>query len=142
MLTEFGFRNYPLQTIVILISLTAGTMLAMWLGQLITEQGIGNGVSIIIFGGIIAAHAAEHRQHTAVQGGILQLLVFVAGDGPDRCGHRGGAGRAAPHPGAVWQAGARHARQPADGGRRAEHARAAARELGGHDPVDLRRSRC
>ena len=35
-------------------------MLAMWLGQLITEEGIGNGISIIIFGGIIAGHAAEH----------------------------------------------------------------------------------
>jgi preprotein translocase subunit SecY len=47
--------SYPLETIVILFSLTAGTMLAMWLGQIITQQGIGNGVSIIIFGGIISA---------------------------------------------------------------------------------------
>jgi preprotein translocase subunit SecY len=37
-LTTFGFGSYPLQTTVILLSLTAGTMLAMWLGQLITEQ--------------------------------------------------------------------------------------------------------
>lgn len=75
-LTEFGFRNYPLQTTVILISLTAGTMLAMWLGQLITQQGIGNGVSIIIFGGIIAG-MPQNIVSTYVQGGILQLLVFV-----------------------------------------------------------------
>jgi preprotein translocase subunit SecY len=36
------------------ITLTAGTMFAVWLGELITEQGVGNGISIIIFGGIVA----------------------------------------------------------------------------------------
>jgi preprotein translocase subunit SecY len=75
-LSEFGFRTHPLQTVVILASLTAGTMLAMWLGQLITEQGIGNGVSIIIFGGIIAALPANVRS-TLVQGGIFQLIAFL-----------------------------------------------------------------
>ncbi|MGQ9766519.1 MAG: preprotein translocase subunit SecY [Anaerolineae bacterium] len=75
-LAEFGFRNYPLQTLVILTSLTAGTMLAMWLGQIITQEGIGNGVSIIIFGGIVAA-MPQNIQRTAVQGGIIQLLVFT-----------------------------------------------------------------
>ncbi len=75
-LSEFGLRTYPLQTIVILASLTAGTMLAMWLGQLITEQGIGNGVSIIIFGGIIAGLPANIRS-TLVQGGVLQLIAFL-----------------------------------------------------------------
>jgi preprotein translocase subunit SecY len=44
----------PLETAAIVISLTAGTMFLVWLGELITERGIGNGVSIIIFGGIIA----------------------------------------------------------------------------------------
>jgi len=44
----------PLETAAIVISLTAGTMFCVWLGELITERGIGNGVSIIIFGGIIA----------------------------------------------------------------------------------------
>ncbi len=44
----------PLETIGTVASLTAGTMLCVWLGELITERGIGNGVSIIIFGGIIA----------------------------------------------------------------------------------------
>ncbi|OQA46299.1 MAG: preprotein translocase subunit SecY [Chloroflexi bacterium ADurb.Bin325] len=75
-LSEFGFRTYPLQTLVILASLTAGTMLAMWLGQLITEQGIGNGVSIIIFGGIISSLPANVRS-TLVQGGVLQLIAFI-----------------------------------------------------------------
>lgn len=44
----FGFR---LTTVV---SLTAGTMFLMWLGEQITERGLGNGISILIFGGIAA----------------------------------------------------------------------------------------
>ena len=39
---------------VILISITAGSMILMWLGELITEYGIGNGLSLIIFAGIVA----------------------------------------------------------------------------------------
>jgi preprotein translocase subunit SecY len=50
----FGFSDNFLSTLAILISMTAGTMLLVWLGELITEKGIGNGVSIIIFGGIVA----------------------------------------------------------------------------------------
>jgi preprotein translocase subunit SecY len=42
------------QTLTIIITLTAGTIIAMWLGELITEYGVGNGVSLIIFTGIIA----------------------------------------------------------------------------------------
>jgi len=44
----FGFR------ITTVISLTAGTMFLMWLGEQITERGLGNGISILIFGGIAA----------------------------------------------------------------------------------------
>lgn len=40
--------------IVIMISLTAGTAFLMWLGEMITEKGIGNGISLIIFAGIVA----------------------------------------------------------------------------------------
>jgi preprotein translocase subunit SecY len=43
-----------LPTITGLFVLTAGTMFLVWLGELITENGIGNGISIIIFGGIVA----------------------------------------------------------------------------------------
>ncbi len=42
----------PMVTMV--LSLVAGTMFLVWLGELITEYGIGNGISIIIFGGIVA----------------------------------------------------------------------------------------
>jgi preprotein translocase subunit SecY len=54
-LPNFGFTGPQLlPTISILITMTAGTMFAIWLGQLIDEQGIGNGISLIIFGGIVA----------------------------------------------------------------------------------------
>ncbi|MCL5994766.1 MAG: preprotein translocase subunit SecY [Chloroflexi bacterium] len=43
-----------LPTLVTIITMTAGTMFAIWLGELITEQGIGQGLSIIIFGGIVS----------------------------------------------------------------------------------------
>jgi preprotein translocase subunit SecY len=43
-----------LPTFAAVISMTAGTMFLVWLGELITEKGIGNGISLIIFGGIVA----------------------------------------------------------------------------------------
>lgn len=43
-----------LTLITIMISLTAGTAFLMWLGEMITEKGIGNGISLIIFAGIVA----------------------------------------------------------------------------------------
>ncbi len=44
----------PFSMAVIIISATAGTVFLMWLGELITEKGLGNGVSMIIFAGIIS----------------------------------------------------------------------------------------
>ncbi|MBL8159476.1 preprotein translocase subunit SecY [Candidatus Saccharibacteria bacterium] len=44
----------PLQWVLMVGALTAGAMLLMWLGELITEQGIGNGMSLLIFAGIIS----------------------------------------------------------------------------------------
>lgn len=51
---DFGFQNDFFGTIATLFTLCAGTMFLVWLGELITEHGIGNGVSLIIFGGIVA----------------------------------------------------------------------------------------
>ncbi|HEY6102269.1 MAG TPA: preprotein translocase subunit SecY [bacterium] len=44
----------PLTFGMIVITLTAGTMLLTWMGEIMTEHGVGNGVSLIIFGGIVA----------------------------------------------------------------------------------------
>ncbi len=44
----------PFQWFVTLLSITAGSMLVMWIGEIITEVGIGNGVSLVIFAGIVS----------------------------------------------------------------------------------------
>lgn len=43
------------ETVAALLTITAGTVFLMWLGELITEKGIGNGVSLLIFAGIVAS---------------------------------------------------------------------------------------
>ena len=57
----FGFRMTAV------VSLTAGTMFLMWLGEQITERGLGNGISILIFAGIAAGLPSA-------MGGILELV--------------------------------------------------------------------
>ncbi|MCC7363671.1 MAG: preprotein translocase subunit SecY [Dehalococcoidia bacterium] len=52
--SDFGFQNDLVGTVATLMTLAAGTMFLVWLGELITEHGIGNGISLIIFGGIVA----------------------------------------------------------------------------------------
>jgi preprotein translocase subunit SecY len=75
-LTQFGLTTYPLQTITIIVTLTAGTVFAIWLGELISEQGIGSGVSIIILSGIVAAIPQRIGQMIQT-GAMLPLVVFV-----------------------------------------------------------------
>lgn len=43
----------PLTLISVVLTMTAGTLLVMWLGELITEYGVGNGISLLIFAGIV-----------------------------------------------------------------------------------------
>src|SRR3989344_5061994 len=43
----------PLTLISLVLSITTGTILLMWFGELITEKGVGNGISMIIFAGIV-----------------------------------------------------------------------------------------
>lgn len=63
----------------ITIVLTAGTAFLMWLGELITENGIGNGISIIIFAGIVAGLPGQLQTIYAVQiaGNTDQLFISV-----------------------------------------------------------------
>jgi len=64
------------------ISLTAGTMFVMWLGEQITERGIGNGISLIIFAGIAAGIPTGIRDtFNLVQNGemnVVNLLIVFA----------------------------------------------------------------
>lgn len=67
--------------IVIILILTAGTAFLMWLGEQINEKGIGNGISLIIFGGIIARIPSGLRSiFTKYSDGgisIVTLIIFV-----------------------------------------------------------------
>ena len=77
-LPSFGFGpGQVLPTITILITMTAGTMFAVWLGELITEQGIGNGLSLIIFGGIVSRVPRNLGQIWATDH-IMGVLIFLA----------------------------------------------------------------
>jgi preprotein translocase subunit SecY len=64
-----------ISTWAILATMTAGTMFALWLGELISEQGIGSGVSIIIFGGIVAAIPTRIVQLASTN--VVALLLFL-----------------------------------------------------------------
>lgn len=68
----------PLTTATIVTSMTAATMFLVWLGELITERGIGNGISIIIFGGIVASLAEMvGRGSLAWEQSPVGLLTFI-----------------------------------------------------------------
>lgn len=43
----------PLTLVSVILTMTAGTLLVMWIGELITEYGVGNGISLLIFAGIV-----------------------------------------------------------------------------------------
>ncbi|ABR30834.1 preprotein translocase subunit SecY [Thermosipho melanesiensis] len=70
----------PLWTFTLLstITLLAGTMFLLWIGDRITEKGIGNGISVLIFAGIVARYPAYFR--TAVLGGLnIFEWIFLLG---------------------------------------------------------------
>ncbi len=76
-ISNFGFAVNPLGTIAVILTLTAGTMFLIWIGELITQYGIGNGVSIIIFGGIVASLPTIIGQSIATTGPLVLLLFGV-----------------------------------------------------------------
>jgi preprotein translocase subunit SecY len=60
------------------ITLIAGTVFVMWLGEQITERGIGNGISLVIFIGIVASYPADAwNTFRIVQSGGMHLLVLL-----------------------------------------------------------------
>jgi len=67
----------PLATVAIIISLAAGTMFLIWLGELITEYGIGNGISIIIFAGIVAGYPQLVSQGMLATDNISGLVIYI-----------------------------------------------------------------
>jgi len=66
-----------LGTSAIVVSMIAGTMFLVWLGELITEYGIGNGISIIIFGGIVAGFPEMIGQGFLAKDNYIGLLIYA-----------------------------------------------------------------
>ncbi len=65
--------------VVIVVAMTAGTAVIMWLGELITERGIGNGMSLLIFTSIAARIPAEGKNILDQNGPLVFLVVCVFG---------------------------------------------------------------
>ncbi len=64
--------------IVIVMVLTAGTAFLMWLGEMINERGIGNGISLIIFAGIIARLPSACQEiWTKLQEGTMSIVTLI-----------------------------------------------------------------
>ena len=68
-------------TIAMLTSLVAGTMFLVWLGELITERGIGNGISLIIFAGIVAGFPGLMRQASDETDALGLIWLAIIGVG-------------------------------------------------------------
>src|SRR5205807_1513344 len=64
-------------TLSLLASLTAGTIILMWLGELISERGIGNGISFIIFAGIVGRLPNTVEQTLQVQQNAIALISIA-----------------------------------------------------------------
>ena len=74
-----GFTGGQLgPTIAMMASMTAGTMFCVWLGELITERGIGNGISLLIFSGIVSGLPTLLGQAFLQRGNVGGLVVFFA----------------------------------------------------------------
>ncbi|MFZ5353462.1 MAG: preprotein translocase subunit SecY [Bacillota bacterium] len=81
----YGLRGYMLSSsvwniLLVAIVLTAGTAFLMWLGELINERGIGNGISLIIFAGIVSRLPLEltriFKLWQAGTTGIVEIILF------------------------------------------------------------------
>ncbi len=83
-ITDFA----PLSIIALMVTMVAGTMLVMWLGDMISEYGVGNGISILIFAGIVGRlpiilgrtfEIVNSTQILQIVVLLVMLLVVVAG---------------------------------------------------------------
>ncbi|HLV11372.1 MAG TPA: preprotein translocase subunit SecY [Trueperaceae bacterium] len=77
---KVGWSNGPFFWFVVLVTQVAGISVVMWLGEKITEYGIGNGISLIIYAGIVAAFPGALGQQFALIGtgeaNVFGLIIF------------------------------------------------------------------
>lgn len=69
-----------LQLLTTMLTITAGTVFVMWIGELISEKNIGNGISLLIFAGIVASLPTKLQQSlvTFDRDQLIQTIVFIA----------------------------------------------------------------
>jgi preprotein translocase subunit SecY len=81
LLAPMAYNPGPAFTITAVVSLVSGAMFLMWLGEQITEKGIGNGISMLIFAGIVAGFPAAigTSLQQAYEGQINGVLLMVVG---------------------------------------------------------------
>ena len=80
-----GVFNHPIsffgdgsfETLTIVVSFVGGTMLLVWMGELITERGVGNGISLIIFAGIVSGLPSLLGQSFLARDNISGLLLLA-----------------------------------------------------------------
>jgi preprotein translocase subunit SecY len=81
---KVGWNNGPFFWFVVVVTQVAGIALVMWLGEKISEFGLGNGISLIIYAGIVALFPSAFMQQIRLintgdaRGGIIGLLIFFA----------------------------------------------------------------
>jgi preprotein translocase subunit SecY len=68
----------PGNLLLTIVAMTAGTGLIMWLGELITERGVGNGMSLLIFTSIAASFPGAFGSILQSDGGVARLLAVIA----------------------------------------------------------------
>jgi preprotein translocase subunit SecY len=65
----------------IVLTITAGTAVVMWMGELVTQRGIGNGMSILIFANVVSTMPAQLANVRAEGGNVVFSLVMLMGIG-------------------------------------------------------------
>ncbi|AIK84295.1 preprotein translocase subunit SecY [Corynebacterium glutamicum] len=70
-------RNF-FDLIVLVITMTAGAVLVMWMGELITEKGVGNGMSLLIFAGIATRLPTDGMNILGNSGGVVFAVVLAS----------------------------------------------------------------
>ncbi len=70
-------RNF-FDLIILVVTMTAGAVLVMWLGELITEKGVGNGMSLLIFAGIATRLPTDGMNILGNSGGVVFAVVLTS----------------------------------------------------------------
>ena len=80
---KVGWSNGPFFWFIVVVTQVAGIALVMWIGEKISEFGLGNGISLIIYAGIVASFPSAIAQQIALinqgdaRGGILGLVIYL-----------------------------------------------------------------